>query len=260
MSTRSRPSAAVPARGSRRARHERATRHGAAVATTGTPALPRAVSRFATGTIGRVAMSIACGIAVYFALIPVLFFESRALAAWDAGSLSYLALAWWVIMRADAEETHERSKTQDVSRYVLFLMVLIAACASVVAIGFMLHGARELVYWQRALHIVLAIVALASSWAMIHTLFGFHYAHRYYGDRDAMNAPRGGLQFPNDHDPDYLDFAYYSFVVGMTSQVSDVSVTTRSMRRLTLMHGVLSFLFNIAILAMSINIIGDTLR
>ena len=93
---------------------------------------------------------------------------------------------------------------------------------------------------------------------MIQTLFAFHYARHYYAKhRRAKGLELGGLRFPGEQPPDYLDFAYYAFVVGMTSQVSDVTVTVRSMRRLTLIHGVLSFIFNIAILAMSINIIAS---
>ena len=220
----------------------------------------RGATHFASGTYGRVITAIACGVVAYAMLSRVLYFESSVLAGWDAGALTYLALAWAVILRTDASQTRQRSEMQDVSRYVLFTMVIGAACASIVTIGFMLHGARELKYWPRALHIVLAMLALTSSWVLIHTLFSFHYAHRYYGDNDAQKGADGGLVFPNDHEPDYLDFAYYSFVIGMTSQVSDVQVTTRAMRRLTMLHGVLSFLFNLAIVAMSINIIGDTLR
>jgi len=81
----------------------------------------------------------------------------------------------------------------------------------------------------------------------------------YYSLPDGGDEHHGGLKFPDDDEPDYLDFAYYSFVVGMTSQVSDVAVLSRKMRRLTMIHGVLSFIYNIAILAMSINIIGGVI-
>jgi uncharacterized membrane protein len=104
--------------------------------------------------------------------------------------------------------------------------------------------------------LTLCAFALSSSWLLIQTLFAFHYARRFYMSRcDPQFEPRG-LQFPGGSDPDFLDFAYFAFVVGMTSQVSDVAVTGQHMRRATLMHGVLSFVFNIAILAMSINIIA----
>src|SRR2546429_367784 len=105
-----------------------------------------------------------------------------------------------------------------------------------------------------------ALCYLGLSWLLIHTLFAFHYARLYYFLSEGGDQHHRGLKFPNDDDePDYLDFAYYSFVVGMTSQVSDIAVLSRPMRRLTLIHGVLSFIYNIAILAMSINIIGGVI-
>jgi uncharacterized membrane protein len=90
---------------------------------------------------------------------------------------------------------------------------------------------------------------------LIHTVFAFHYAHRYYAGRLGESSAVAPLHFPGGREPDYADFAYYSFVVGMTSQVSDVSVTAHHMRRLTLIHGILSFIFNVAILALAVNII-----
>ncbi len=107
---------------------------------------------------------------------------------------------------------------------------------------------------------MLSVAALLLSWLLIHTLFAFHYARLYYFLPEGGDEHHRGLKFPDEDDePDYLDFAYYSFVVGMTSQVSDIAVLSRRMRRLTLIHGVLSFIYNIAILAMSINIIGGVI-
>jgi uncharacterized membrane protein len=137
--------------------------------------------------------------------------------------------------------------------------VLGAACASVVAIGFVVATIKHLGFWDKAWHLTLTIVALINSWLMIQTVFAFHYARRYYLDEQERRKNAGGLKFPGDPDPDYLDFAYYSFVVGMTSQVSDVQVTSPVMRKMTLMHGVLSFIFNIAVLALSINTISNAL-
>jgi len=109
---------------------------------------------------------------------------------------------------------------------------------------------------ERAARLSLSICALLLSWLLIHTLFAFHYARCYYWREEPSKEHIRGLRFPGQSEPDYLDFVYYSFVVGMTCQVSDVAVVARHMRRITLIHGVLSFVFNIAILAMSINIIG----
>jgi len=150
-------------------------------------------------------------------------------------------------------------QTSDQSGYVIFLLVVTAASASFVAIGFLAGDIKGLSFWPRAAHLTLSITALLLSWLLIHTLFAFHYARWYYSFHRETTTHRGGLKFPGDKEPDYLDFVYYAFVVGMTSQTSDVCVMTRHMRRLTLVHGVLAFIFNIAILAMSINIIGGVI-
>ena len=113
---------------------------------------------------------------------------------------------------------------------------------------------------ERALHIALSMAALAASWLFIQTVFAFRYAHRYYQEERLKEPDGPGLQFPGGLDPDYFDFLYYAHVVGMTSQVSDVQVTSREMRRLTLVHGVLSFGFNMLILALSINVVAGLLQ
>jgi len=182
------------------------------------------------------------------------------LIAWDAGVSIYLAMAWTVIARADTAMTRARMRSQDQGAFVIFLAVVTAACASVVAIALMIaEVTKDASVWFRSWHLILAVLALTLSWLLIHTLFGFHYARRYYThSRDPDCEPKG-LAFPGGQEPDFLDFAYFSFVVGMTSQTSDVAVTGRHMRRLTLIHGFLSFVFNIAILAMAINIIAGVI-
>jgi len=108
-----------------------------------------------------------------------------------------------------------------------------------------------------ALHLTLTVLTIVGSWLLVHTIFALHYAHAYYQPAaSSKDGDAGGLDFPSDWEPDYWDFMYFSFVIGMTSQVSDVEVNSRVMRRLALLHGILSFFFNTAILAMSINIIA----
>jgi uncharacterized membrane protein len=208
----------------------------------------------------RLAIAVAVGAVAFLMLSHWGSAQTRWLVTWNLGSWVYLSLAAMVIARADAAMTRARVQTQDQSGYVIFLLVVSAASASIIAIGFLMGEVKNLAFWPRTWHLALSIAALISSWLLIHTLFAFHYARRYYGDhRRGKDFESDGLLFPGGQPPDYLDFAYYSFVVGMTSQVSDVTVTTRFMRRLTLIHGVLSFVFNIAILAMSINIIASVI-
>jgi len=201
-------------------------------------------------------MVVAIGIVVYAigpAVAPV---ANRLLVTWNAASATYLILYWLTIMRADAHLTRRRARTYDQAAYIILLLVTNAACASIVAIGFVMGDVKSLAFWPKALHVGLSIAALVLSWMLIHTVFAFHYARRYYAPASVDEGPAAGLRFPGVDEPDYFDFAYYSFVVGMTSQVSDVAVTSAHMRRTTLAHGVLSFLFNIAVLAMSINVLS----
>src|SRR5204862_1537795 len=106
--------------------------------------------------------------------------------------------------------------------------------------------------------VVLAVATILLSWLFMNTIFALHYAHDYYGDADPSNEYKaiGGLVFPGQRDPDYWDFMYFSFVVGMTFQVSDVQVEDRGLRRIVLFHGLLAFLFNVLVLSLTINIVG----
>jgi uncharacterized membrane protein len=211
------------------------------------------------GAKGRISIALAIGIAAYFAVPDSVSLHMRLIASWDAGTLAYLGLALTRIAVADAKSTRDHALAQDTSVFIIFLFVLGAACASVVAIGFVVGTIRELAFWTKAWHLALTIAALTTAWLLIHTVFAFHYARVYYRHERQDPAKSGGLAFPGGGDPDYMDFAYYSFVVGMTSQVSDVQVVSRRMRRLTLLHGVLAFIFNIAVLALSINTIASVI-
>ena len=166
------------------------------------------------------------------------------------------------MLRATPETMRLNAKRQDEGRLVILSLVTTAACASIFAIGFMLKDAKNASGSIVVLHIVLAAVTILGSWLLVHTIFALHYAHGYYedGDKSLEECKAEGLDFPGDIEPDYWDFLYFSFVIGMTSQVSDVQIESRSMRRLGLIHGVLSFFFNTAIVAMSINLIAGVIQ
>lgn len=207
----------------------------------------------------RLAFVVALGVIVYSigpAVVPI---ANRLLVAWNVASLAYLFLYWRTIVHADAHLTRRRATTYAQTAYIAFVLVTVAACASIVAIGFVMGDVKMLDFWPKLVHLGLSIAALLLSWMLIHTVFTFHYARRYYAPASIRGGVAGGLTFPGVDEPDYFDFAYYAFVVGMTSQVSDVSVTGAHMRRTTLAHGILSFIFNMAVLAMSINVISGVL-
>lgn len=184
----------------------------------------------------------------------------RALLGWTAGVSVYLALAWWLCERFDAKRTRARAQAQDEPSVVLFLLLLLASMACVTAIVVMMQEGKNLAGTERSLHILVSVLALSASWLFIQTMFAFRYAHRYYQEEKSGEPDGPGLEFPGGLDPDYFDFLYYSYVVGMTAQVSDVQVTSREMRRLTLVHSVLSFAFNMLVLALSINVVAGALQ
>ena len=195
------------------------------------------------------------------ALIPVpTTVQAHALMAWCVAALVYTGLSWWLAEEFDAHRTRERAQAQDQPKLLLFALMVMVVLVCVSAIANILQGLNDLPVNERSLHIALSIAALALSWMVMHTMFAFRYAHRYYHE-EMQGEPDGpGLEFPGKQDPDYFDFLYYSFVVGMTTQVSDVRVTSREMRRLTLGHSILAFGFNMLVLALSINVVAGAVQ
>jgi uncharacterized membrane protein len=215
------------------------------------------IDRF--GAMQRLGAALCVAAIAFLALPDSVAWHARIVGTWDLGALAYLGFAWALIVKSDARMTRDHALSQDQSGYVIFLFVVGASCACILAIGFVVGAIRELSFWSRATDLALTVVALVSSWLLIQTVFAFHYAHRYYAGPHG-EAPAGApLNFPGGGAPAYRDFAYYSFVVGMTSQVSDVQVKSSSMRWLTMIHGILAFMFNIAVLALSINIFASVI-
>jgi uncharacterized membrane protein len=185
---------------------------------------------------------------------------SQALLAWTVGASTYLVLAWWLAVAFDAQRTRARAQAQDQPGMMLFALLLLSVFASFAAIALMLQHVKDLSGVQRAAHLGLSMLALASTWLLMQTIFAFRYAHVYYQEELRDHAHGAGLDFPGKLPPDYFDFLYYAHVVGMTSQVSDVVVTSRQMRRLTLMHSVSAFGFNMLVLALSINVMAGAIQ
>ncbi len=211
------------------------------------------------GALRRIGVALAAAAIAAVAQPGTISWHTRAVVAWDIAALAYLGFAWVLIARADARTTRDHALSEDQSGYFIFLFVVGAACASIVAIGFVVGTIRDLAFWARTWHLALTVVALVSSWVLIQTVFTFRYAHRYYAGPHGETGAMLAMAFPGGREPDYLDFAYFAFVVGMTSQVSDVAVASRPLRRLTLVHGILAFVFNVAGLALAVNIIASVI-
>jgi len=163
---------------------------------------------------------------------------------------------------ATPERMRLRARQQDEGRWTIVLLTVGAVLFSLAVIAFELRGMKDLPADRQWAHVSLAAATIVSSWLVTHTMFALHYAHAFYGDGDGDPNTidcAGGLEFPGTEHPDYWDFLYFSVVVGMTCQTSDVQINRRGIRRLCLAQGVLAFFFNTVILALSINIAAGLL-
>jgi uncharacterized membrane protein len=206
----------------------------------------------------RVFLATIVALGVFLSLQGRFHLPIQLIVAWDAFAIVDLVFVWIVISTRDPYEVRRTAGQQDASATFLFALVITAANASLFAAALLLGSAKGLDTSALVLHVSLAILSVACSWFLVHTLFAMRYAHRYYHDAHKVDRAKvtGGLIFPGDQSPTYMDFAYFSFVIGMTCQVSDVQISSRSLRRLSLLHGLISFAFNTAILAMFVNIIA----
>jgi uncharacterized membrane protein len=185
-------------------------------------------------------------------------FPTQLVGAWDVFALTTVVLAWLVLSTKDPYEVRRNASLQDSSRTLLFIVVVTGAAASLCAACLLLASSKNPSQDSLIAHLTLAIAAIVLSWTLVHTLFSLHYAHIFYTNAHKTHRKNveGGLIFPGDGEPDYLDFAYFSFVIGMTCQVSDVQISSKRMRRHATAHGLISFAFNTALLAMFVNIIA----
>ena len=185
---------------------------------------------------------------------------TRVLCIWDSGMICFLGLTWWIMLTATPQTMRRYAQREDPGRLVILSLATTAACASIFAIVFILHD-KDLINKLLFLHLTLSIVTIVGSWLLVHTIFALRYAHTYYRNHETHQECKAeGLDFPSEEEPDYWDFLYFSFVIGMTSQVSDVAINSRSMRRLALLHSILSFFFNTTIVAMTINIVAGLVQ
>jgi uncharacterized membrane protein len=195
------------------------------------------------------------GIGVAAFLPSGFYLTTRLLVGWDTGVAIYLVLIQWLMMRCDVDRIRRRAAEQDEGAFAILLMTVIATMASLVAIVVELGGLKQAPQADAITQVMLAVATILLSWAFVQTIFAIHYAHEYYGER--RDGKIGGLVFPEDAKPNYWDFLYFSLVIGMTSQVSDVQITSKVIRRVASMHGVLSFFFNLTVLALTVNMVSN---
>jgi uncharacterized membrane protein len=200
----------------------------------------------------RTFVAVAFGVLSFFLLPASLRLVTRLLIGWDAFVALYLALVFVMMLRSEHAHLRYRAAQQDDGRFLILAVTGLGAFASIAAIVFELGASHRGVP-----ELALATTTIALSWAIVHTAFALHYAHDYY-----RRTKPGGLQFPSgdQHDhADYWDFVYFSFVIGMTAQVSDVGITDKTIRRTATVHGIVSFVYNTALVALMVNIAASAI-
>jgi uncharacterized membrane protein len=201
----------------------------------------------------RLVASIVLGAAVPLILPSPWPMSTRVLTGWDSGVVLYLSLFCILAARSQTPHIRRGAARTDEGRLALLVLTVSAALASFGAILAELGGSHG--SSRTPAQLALAAVTVILSWGFTHTAFALHYAHEFYGE----GTRSGGLLFPGDEEPDYWDFVYFAFVIGMTSQVSDVAVSSKSIRRTVNAHGIVSFLFNVALLALMVNLTAGAL-
>ena len=198
----------------------------------------------------RLACMTAFGTVVSVGTAFVAPWQLAMLTGWITAAITFLVIVWWVIATADGERTRRFATVEDDSRAVASLVVIGACTASLAGAGFALHKASQVAGSEAALLTVASVAVVVVSWLVVNTEFTLRYAHRFF------SPPIGGIDFPGTDAPDYRDFAYLAFTVGMTYQVSDTGLLTPPFRRLLLAHAAAAYVFGVVIVAAVINIVA----
>ncbi|MFU0920424.1 DUF1345 domain-containing protein [Kluyvera sichuanensis] len=200
----------------------------------------------------RLLMAILAGLICFFTLPSALGYLQRLLISWNVLAWLYLFFMWFLMLRTDVRDIPRIARMQDESAGLVLGMVIVGCLVSILAILVELTSLKHLSGTPRVLHLLLTGATLAVSWALLPTSFAMHYAHHHYLHRSEEVTPMIFPEKPGE--PSYWDFLYYSFTIAVASQTADVATGTTDMRQITLLHSVISFVFNLAILGLSVNV------
>lgn len=204
----------------------------------------------------RLVVALVASVLTALLLPPSVSVEVRAVASWVTFAAVTLASTWLTILTLRPPQIRALAQREDPSRLVSLIMVLVGSAASLLAVVVLLQSSTTMQRAQKLEAIVLALSAVALAWMLIHTVFTLRYAHLFYDDESGTPP----VQFPDDcASPDYLDFAYFAFIIGMTAQTADVNIRGRLIRRTALLHGIVAFAFNTAVVALSIGVLSALL-
>ncbi len=206
--------------------------------------------------VHRILISLSTAAVMFFFLQRSHFNTAiKATIVWDVFALTYVFISWVVFFTSSLNHIVKKARKDDGSKLFVFLLVLVACFASMVTV-LVLIVSKDSQNISPGIYLPAIISGMLLSWFLVHTTFCFHYAHMYYDNVSGTDEKKGGLEFPSEDNPDYLDFAYFSFVIGMTFQVSDVEISSRAIRRQVLLHGILAFLLNTFVVALTINLVA----
>jgi uncharacterized membrane protein len=206
----------------------------------------------------RTAIVASIGLLVGLVLLRFVAWELALIGGWDAAALAFLATVWPIVVRADSSHTQQLATREDETRGAATVLTIAASAASLLGVGFALSLAGRESGSLRVVLIGVAMLTVMLSWTVINTVYTLRYAHLHFG-----SAAAGGIAFggpAGQERPDYRDFAYVAFTIGMTYQVSDTVLTDRRIRRTVLSHALLSYLFGVVIVAGAINLVAGLIR
>jgi uncharacterized membrane protein len=204
----------------------------------------------------RLLISVAVGLFVTIGLsLTDWSMATKLLIGWDIGVVLYLLLVYQLMVTCGIDDIRHRAAEDDEGAIALLILTGVSGLAIMGAIVAELSIAKISGQPRSGYGVAIAMITIFVSWAFVHTIFALHYAHEYYGARG--DKAIGGLTFPGRQQPDYWDFLYFSLVIAMTSQVSDVVITSKIIRRIVTIHGALAFFFNVAVFALTVNIVSS---
>ena len=202
----------------------------------------------------RLMIAVAAGAVAATVIALVAPWQLATLVGFDVGAALFVGVVWLSLNPFSPDETREFATREDNGRVAASLLLLSASVASLIGSGFDLMKAEQATGAGRFVLTLAGVGTVALSWALVHTVFALRYAHEYY------TPPVGGIDFKSDDEPDYHDFAYLAFTIGMTFQVSDTDIQARRTRRTVLRHALLAYLFGAVILAVVVNVIATLLN
>jgi uncharacterized membrane protein len=202
----------------------------------------------------RVGCAAVVGVVVGIVTSQYTSWQASMLVGWDAGALFLMLWIWLAVLGLDAAESKSHAGREDTSIRLSELIILVCGVALLAAVALVLIRAGSATGGTKAWLITLGVASVALTWALVHTVFTLRYARTYY------RPPEGGIDFNEEDPPTYLDFAYLALTIGMTFQVSDTNLTNKRIRRIALVHALLSYLYGAVIIALVINVVSSLLH